>query len=195
MANGYVESANIKMYPSGNRADVLDAQARLNTEANIINFRNGLVDSKDASFVKFTDSDLTYSSPDDSAVEFILHGYWFKTSFSAIRTAIGSTTFDSATDIWANILIDTVDGFVILKSFDTSASNYLNCLDGDVTTDTEFEGVKFSTTDLSNDSTIFSLKIAERANTSSTWKVAIGDFKFKTDGTHYSVMIDDGVLS
>lgn len=193
MDNGYVVSENIKMYPSGNRADVRDAQARLNTEANIITFRNGLVDSTDASFVKFTNSDLTYSSP-DSTVEFILHGYWFKTSFSAIRTAIGSTTFDGSTSLYANILVSTVDGFDILKSFDTSASNYLNCLDGDVTTDTEFEGVKFTVGNADGNAT-YSLKIAERANTSSTWKVAIGDFKFKTDGTHYSVMIDDGVLS
>lgn len=168
--NTFLNSANIKIFPTPNRGTNYQPQARLVTEFNLTNIVNRLVDKE--SFV------ISYKN---NEIIFNIYGYWIKADL---------TNLSITNELYARIRVPELEGstFIELEGTDTedppSSGNYT------------YHGVTFVTGEnisFTDSDGWHSLKLLEKVG--STWQVPEDSWvKFTTSATTRSITIDDGDL-
>ena len=107
-----ISSRNIKVFPSAKRgANATYAEARLSTEASLINIINQLVDVD--SFV------ITDTYEGNKSLEFNIHGYYFKILSPQLNLI---PLVPDAQDIFASITLIPVGGLMELNGVDDDDS-------------------------------------------------------------------------
>lgn len=152
----YINSNNIKMYPSSYRDPNYDPGSALLTEYNITNLTNKLNLSN--SYV------ITDGIKEDSYLQFVINGYFFSLDNTAINDI---TNIEGTGSVWACINIleaaDLVDYPTLVKCYDeTTEIKTTSDLDSDGT----FQGIYFVKSEdkpTLNNSTHY-LKILEYSN-------------------------------
>lgn len=181
----FIESTNIGVFPSANRGDNYNLQARLTSEYNLTNIVNQLLD-KDA-FV------ITPKVSKDGEFAFNIHGYYF--CIYNITTFLNKSDFTSATTIWAYIKIASAVNAIA----DTSEKVYYQLVDtsgeggSPLDRDAGFTGVNFMSSQPADGDGIYMLQLLDKVG--SSWVVHPESLiKFTTDSVHKSISIDDGTL-
>lgn len=169
----YIESSKIKMFPSAYRGNSIgssettinyDVESRLTLEKHLAKFTNW---SENFGYVINVSSDLT-------DVRFNVAGYFFSGDLSSLLT---TDEFKNATDIYANITLQKIDGtistnqqieMVNLISNDIEKSGSNQILDRHVGSSDIFFGVGFSTTQEATTDQKYNLHIATKEG--SNWK-------------------------
>lgn len=169
----YIESSKIKMFPSAYRGNSIgssgttinyDVESRLTLEKHLAKFTNW---SENLGYVINVSSDLT-------DVRFNVAGYFFSGDLSSLLT---TDEFKNATDIYANITLQKIDGtistnqqieMVNLISNDIEKSGSNQILDRHVGDSDIFFGVGFSTTQEATTDQKYNLHIATKEG--SNWK-------------------------
>ena len=169
----YIESSKIKMFPSAYRGNSIgssgttinyDVESRLTLEKHLAKFTNW---SENLGYVINVSSDLT-------DVRFNVAGYFFSGDLSSLLT---TDEFKNATDIYANITLQKIDGTIstnqqieminlISNDIEKSGSNQI--LDRHVGDSDIFFGVGFSTTQEATTDQKYNLHIATKEG--SNWK-------------------------
>lgn len=171
----YISSENINVYPTALRGgtdytgveNIYDPESRLSTEANITR-----------ALVNYTiDGSFVISS---TGSEFFIHGYYFKIpNIDEVKNK-----FSGETEIWANIKVSSLsstDRYSLVSLVPIEDTTTKTNLDDETL---GFIGLGFSTTDMSSDTGVYSLKILE--NIAGSWTVPI-DSLFKNDASKTKV--------
>ena len=177
----YIESENIKMYPTSHRDVNKDKFANLSTEFNISNLINRLVD-KDSFVVKWANS--------DNIITFNIHGYWFEVKLNSELLSNAS----NVSNLYAAIQIKTIesgysDGLPVLSNIKENSITALDDNDND-----EFQGIIFANDENYLGVNInYSLHLLTKIN--DVWVVPENSkVKFTTNETTKSITIDDGEI-
>lgn len=177
MANTYLASDEINVFPSTRRTYAQDFSARLMTESSIARIVNMLIDTE--GFV------ITTTPSSSSAFEFNLGGYYFQVK--TLSDLTGNYTSD--TRIYATIFLDTSSSqFVELYTDSNETSG--------------FTGVTFSSTDdvtppaaISSSYKKYSILLLSRGSTSDSWSTpAASTSKFSLSSVGLSE-IDGGIIN
>lgn len=97
MAQGYVNSADIRVFPATRRDEEYQRQSRLFTEKNVVDIINRLVDKEN--YV------VSVAAEANKPFEFVLHGYYFRVD--AIEDILNIFVDSGYTNIYAWIELDT----------------------------------------------------------------------------------------
>lgn len=85
MSNSYIQSSDIYAFPVGTRGSNYPL-ARLTTEQNLVNIIRSVTDISETDGFVITGSG-TKTKTSESAIEFIVGGYYFRTSFNSLPSA------------------------------------------------------------------------------------------------------------
>ena len=160
----YLNSENIKVFPSIGRDTSIDLNAELTNEKNLTQILRSIY--KRDSFV------ISDRYSNDS-LEFVIHGYYFNATFDA-DALLGEFTGEDKNNIYANIFVaketEKETPFQQLVNTDTGSGETYN-LDTPDTDDVKFKGVLFSDNMVSNaDYNVYSLLILTK-NDDDNWTV------------------------
>ena len=160
----YLNSENIKVFPSIGRDTSIDLNAELTNEKNLTQILRSIY--KRDSFV------ISDRYSNDS-LEFVIHGYYFNATFDADALS-GEFTGEDKNNIYANIFVaketEKETPFQQLVNTDTGSGETYN-LDTPDTDDVKFKGVLFSDNMVSNaDYNVYSLLILTK-NDDDNWTV------------------------
>lgn len=175
----YVSSEKIRLYPSAyrgtktNTTKYYNPEARLNTEYNITQLTDRLVDRD---FV-IGEASVQIASSTVTVVRFCIKGYIFEVEKSALNISANS-------DVWAKVKISPLNAQPAADNTQYAAWT-LETLAGDTTLDDsdEFKGVEFSSTEPSVSTNEYKLQIYKGTSVCS-------NLKYET--SHMFVRHDDG---
>ena len=101
MANGYIHSDNIRIFPCANRSAAYANTSRRTTEYNLVSIINRLVDRDYFVLQGVTDESVTA----DTAVAYVfnIHGYIVETTLGAIFSTVTFSDGSESYKIYARI--------------------------------------------------------------------------------------------